>query len=344
MLAGVSPVAANHPRPTDHQGMDFMRTPVVRLLLLGATALAAACSDSDTQPSTAPTDPAFAQARPAALTGTPAERAAQIAQGVNARLAAKGSRLRLTDAHFFTVGKGVPPFRSHNFDARWPKRDLTYYIDASDFTADAPAGPVDAALVAGYETWDAVRNITLSLTRVPDNQSNPDLLDAINLNPDGTCTLFDGIIDTDWQGPYADIVLGGWLAEDYFSKCLGSGDIIAVTWTFSDPADLNHDKFNDIQYVEQYFNDAWGYVTTGSQYLDFDGPFDVQSIAVHEDGHALGLDHTGGPNANQPFKLHPNGRVFSPEAVMNPFDLGGEKRDLFPLDLASIRQLYSRVK
>jgi hypothetical protein len=83
-------------------------------------------------------------------------------------------------------------------------------------------------------------------------------------------------------------------------------------------------------------------VTSGSQYLDFDGPFDIQSIFVHEDGHALGLGHTGGPNPNQPFKLHPNGRVFDPEAVMNPFNLGGEKRNPFPLDLAALRSLYAR--
>ena len=303
-----------------------MNAIAVRLLLAGAAVITAACSDTANTPSTAPSDPAFAKAKPAALVGTPAERAAQIAKGVNERLAAKGSTLRLTDAHFFTVGKGVPAFRSHNFDARWPFRDLTYYIDASDFTADAPAPALDAALVNAYETWDAVRNVTINLTRVPDNQANPDFLDAINLNPDGTCSLFDGIIDPGWQGPYADIVFGGWLPEDYFSKCLGSGAIIAVTWTFTDPTDLNHDQYDDIQY------------------LDFDGPFDVQSIAVHEDGHTLGLDHTGGPNDNQPFKLHPNGRVFDPEAVMNPFSLGGEKRSLFPVDLASLRQLYSRVK
>jgi hypothetical protein len=42
----------------------------------------------------------------------------------------------------------------------------------------------------------------------------------------------------------------------------------------------------------------------------------------------------------QPFKLHPTGRIFSLEAAMHSLDLGGDKRDLFPLDKASIRRLY----
>ena len=151
------------------------------------------------------------------------------------------------------------------------------------------------------------------------------------------------ISDPAWQGPYSDIVVGGWLGEDYFCDCLGSSGIIAVTWYFTD-VDTNHDNFADLVYAEQYFNDVWGYVTSGSQYLDFDGPFDVQSIEVHELGHALGLGHFDGPNPNQPFTIKPNGQVFDPEAVMNPFSLGGEKRDLLPTDLAALRSLYARSR
>ena len=84
-------------------------------------------------------------------------------------------------------------------------------------------------------------------------------------------------------------------------------------------------------------------MTTGSVYLDFDGPFDIQSIFVHEDGHALGLGHTGGPNDNQPFTAASRtGGSSAPRRSMNPFSLGGEKRNLFPLDVAAIRTLYAR--
>ena len=317
------------------------------MLLLGALALAA-CQDTSS-----PTDqiaaPSLAVKKFPALSGTPTQRAAQIAQRVNQRLAAAGSKLRLTGISFFTVGKGVPPFRSHVF-ARWPKRDLTYLIDVSDYPPGANTAAVTTALVNSYETWDAVPRINLSLTRVPDTEANPDVFDAIVTDNAGNCvdivdTSSPALISVDANGfnlePFADIVHGGWLSSDYFEKCLGSADIIAVTLAFG-AGDANHDQFADLVYAEQYANNHWEYVTSGSVFLDTDGPFDIQSIFVHEDGHALGLDHTGGPNANQPLRLRPNGHIFTPEAVMNPFNFGGEKRSLFPLDLASLRQLYSR--
>jgi hypothetical protein len=311
---------------------------ITTLLALGTLLSLGACQDNAAPDATREADqPALAAAK--APASTPAERAARLADRVNTRLAARGSKLRIVGAAFFTVGRGVPDFRQLRTGARWPDAtNLTYLIDASDLTTDAPQGSVITALVNAFETWDAVPHTSLNLTRVADSHANPDLLDNIVRNSAGECV---DITDPTWQGPFADIVVGGWLDPAYFSDCLGSADIIAVTWYFSG-GDVNHDNFADLQYAEQYYNAGLGFVTSGSVYLDFDGPFDIQSIEVHELGHALGLGHFGGPNPNQPFTLKPNGRVFSPEAVMNPFSLGGEKRNLLPTDKAALRSLYAR--
>jgi len=95
--------------------------------------------------------------------------------------------------------------------------------------------------------------------------------------------------------------------------------------------------------VEQYTSSRWGFGTTGSGFLDLDGPFEIRSIFVHEHGHALNFSQTSGPNPRQRFIPRPNGYLFTPTAVMDLFSLGGEKRSLFPIEPASLRQLYSRV-
>jgi hypothetical protein len=141
--------------------------------------------------------------------------------------------------------------------------------------------------------------------------------------------------------PEDDIVVGGWVPATYFSQCLGSSEIIGVTWTFSD-VDSNGDQYRDRQYVEQFYNPAFEWTTTEAVYLDFGAPFDIETIAVHENGHSHGLGHFGGPIKNQPFKLQPNGRVFNPEAVMNPYYIGGEERTPLATDVAGMRTMYAR--
>ena len=102
-----------------------------------------------------------------------------------------------------------------------------------------------------------------------------------------------------------------------------------MTWSFSS-GDSNRDNYPDLVSVEQFYNPAFASTTTGAVYLDFDAPIDVETIAIHDNGHSLGLGHFGGPNLRQPFKLQPNLHVFNPEAVMNPYYLGGEKRSAPP--------------
>lgn len=333
-----------------------MRHSPIGLLLLGAFALTA-CQDS-ASPSADQQPPPLAKVKAAkALTGSPTERAAQIAARVNARLQAAGSTKRLDEVWMFSVGQGTDPFRRLRTGSRWTNpRNVTYMID-EDYTTDVPAGQVLAAIRTSFERHDAVRNITLTLNEIPFNGQNNDVLDGIILDADGNCVdivdvtsprVLDydpatGAIDLDI---IVDNLFGGWYDPIYFANCLGSANIIGVTWTFSDvdgALGQGTDGYRDRVYTEQYYNNGFQWVNGGSPFLS--DLMDIQSIVTHEVGHAVGLGHFGGPNTNQPFKLQPNGRVFDPEAVMNPFYLGGDKRQLMPTDIAGLRTMYgSRTK
>lgn len=273
--------------------------------------------------------------------------ALQMIEQANAQLEASGSSLRIVSADFFTVGHGIESYRRLRTGSRWAFQNVSYIIDGSDMSADLPAAQTYAAIQSGYQTWNNVANTSITAVQAADDGSNFDVLDGTYHPVTGACvSIFDLTSPNLDLGsgqifPAADIVVGGWLPANYFSSCLGSSSIIGVTWTFAD-GDANSDQYVDNLYVEQFYNEGFTWVTSGATFL---GPtMDVESIVVHENGHALGLDHMGGPNTNEPFKLQPNGKVFDPEAVMNPFYIGGEKRSLFPTDKAALRTLYTGNK
>ncbi len=283
-------------------------------------------------------------------------RVTRLAERLNARLARAHSKYRLNDVSFFMVGRGTDGYRRLRTGSRWNDPKVTYTIDESDVIATGPIGSTGVSkaqtidqIKYGYEVWNGL-GTSLRLTRVADAVDNPDVLDGVILDGTGACVdvvdlkspilkSYDpatGAIDF---APVADNVFGGWLTPEYFANCLGSANIIGVTWSFSD-ADSDGDQYADRLYTEMYYNTRFQWVTSGSPFLS--SYMDVASIVSHEAGHAHGLGHFGGPNANQPFKLQPNGNVFDPAAVMNPFYLGGTKRDPLKTDVAALTALYQQ--
>lgn len=325
--------------------------------VIGAAVLVAGCSETpmDVEPS--------ARAKMSAITSSPAglsldasrapvDRVERLADAVNAVLAAGPGEMRLTGVWMFTVGRGLDPYRRLRTGARWPVSTVEYILDASDYTGDLPPGDVDAVLEASYDRWNEVARSALTAVRGVDDGGNHDVLDGIIRNADGDCIsnfdvtspnldLVNGLIF-----PESDIVVGGWLPSEYFTDCLGNSAILGVTFSFS-AGDVNSDNYVDRLYVEQYYNEAFQWVTSGSEFLDPASGVDLASIATHEDGHSHGLGHFGGPNHSgetnqQPFFVRPNGKVFTPEAVMNPGYLFGEKYELLPTDEAALSSVYGR--
>jgi hypothetical protein len=282
-------------------------------------------------------------------------RVARIVDRMNTRLAKSNSRYRLNEVSFFLVGRGTDPYRRLRTGSRWNDPTVTYMIDESDIIATGPYKSTSVSTAQtieqikyGYEVWNKL-GTTVSLSRVADVGGNPDILDG-QIREKGVCVdvvdlrspvviAYDSKSGSIDFSPVANNVFGGWLPPDYFADCLGSQNIIGVTWSFSD-ADSDGDQYADRLYTEMYYNTRFQWVTSGSPFLS--SVMDVASIVAHEAGHSFGLGHFGGPNANEPFKLQPNGNVFDPTAVMNPFYIGGTKREPLSSDVSALTTLYQQ--
>jgi MYXO-CTERM domain-containing protein len=175
---------------------------------------------------------------------------------------------------------------------------VTTVLDASDFTTDIPASQVAAGLTNAFNTWDGVPGATsLDFRAKRDNGGNFDLFDGPN-DSNGP-PWFDGTsstLDSHGRLRYADITIGGFLPETYFTNLdpQGGAGTLALTWAV--PLTLVGSG-KVVWKSEVFFNDAWNWTNDAeAAAADFDngladGLIDLETVALHELGHAIGLDH-----------------------------------------------------
>ncbi|HJR80131.1 MAG TPA: matrixin family metalloprotease [Anaerolineales bacterium] len=248
---------------------------------------------------------------------------------INEQLAAQGLNLAIEEIEFFTIGGARPSNRIHGQEFRWVSNDerrladgdnITYLVDKSDgkTASGLSSAQTEAAIDRAFNTWQADSCLSnVDLVKRADSGSDPDIFDSFfGFGREGNPFL-------------ADIVNAGWLPREFFEAVGGPGGgrgilAFSVTFIFTEddgvtPTDIDGDNRLDSALNEVYYNDTFGNRKTdraGNPWA-INQPLpaiDVETVALHENGHSLGLGHFGPP----------------PDAVMNPVYAGIRHTPLQP--------------
>ncbi len=316
--------------------------PALRKVLLLASVCAFVACDG---PVTAPTpESSVAPPTPSAASDG-AGAAAQFAGGLtvlasgtdlqsfvdaaNARLAALGARFTIHHAEWIDASGNTNAAkivfandRTLRLGSRWVPGDPRRGATGADLTEGsfAPyavangAIPTEAIVDATFDTWNAVScsNLRVDKVSIPSGVFPSAILSLPGYTSD----------------PFAaDISTIGFLPGWLFDAVLGpgaSGSVLGVTFTSvwvdidGNPTDIDHDHRDDTAFKEVWYNDDFLWTDQGGTVFD---PFvDIQTIALHENGHAVELGHFGKLTAHYTKK---GLRIqASPRAVMNATYLG----------------------
>lgn len=264
-------------------------------------------------------------------------------QDVNEKFAEEGLNVRLAYAETVTKVDGEQKAtgqtifaedRQKRLDAQWVPGDERRLADGNNLTytvwelfAPANFGTADQfdgtpSIDASFDTWNNIKkNAKLNIVKRPNTSDNP-----------------SAILGGD---PFqADISEIGFMPPLYFELFVGPGsssNVLGVAFTFlfvdndGNPTDINNDGYADIALKEVWYNDAFLWTDSGNS----SNAVDVETVALHENGHALGFGHFGKVFiTNNNNKLH-----VAPRAVMNAVILGTQ-RDLLGNEKSSYNSVY----
>lgn len=308
----------------------------------------AACEDGPTPPTTSTPDAELQSAKksdPVRANGPDLQLVGSSIGEVNDALSESGRQLRLARLEWVSAASrtrgSVAEVENHvvfaddrrlRLGSRWvpgdPRREgrntLAHMVDGTFAWANS-FGPVGSSAVYGepaidasFETWNGVTCSGLDAAKVVDDGSQfPSLVlggDVTDLDV-GTVGFLPGFI--------FDLIL----ADPDDPDDMPSEYVLGVTFTFVwgsvvggefVPSDIDGNGLLDTAFKEVWYNDAFLW-SIGP------GGIDIETVALHENGHVFELGHFGkihatfnqGKGNTKPGKLH-----VSPRAVMNAVILG----------------------